>query len=337
MVAPNRINPLDGIGEAMNPMSDPIAALQEAGCDFEVEKVPLYASRYDRGDTLEPVAGQWGIRRNDTGEVIGVAQDQYTPIQNRHFFGDIAGGVIENSDARITRCGSYDNGAKVFMNLEWPTSGDVKIVGDIVRKRCTIFTSHDAQASARTLLQPMRLVCLNGMVVPVPGASFDLPIYHTKSAAGRIAEAIKIVRDAGRYFDVFAANATVLAETKIGPRVAKRLIARICDPKGGAEKRDNGVENAAYRMIGRVTELFEGAQSAGRHRAVAGTAYGLYQAVIEDYDYASTIRKAKGVDEGTQRFKAAMQGGTAAKAKLQAWTTIVDELNLSEKLKRASN
>lgn len=331
-----RINPLDLLGTPASAKSSPLEALKAAGCDFEVEKVPLYASSHDRGDVVSEVTGYWGIRRDDTGEVIGISQGQYTPIQNRQYFGDVAGTVIKESGARITRCGSFDNGAKVFMNLEWPSKKDIKVLGDIVRRRCCIFTTHNGEQGARTILQPLRLACLNSMVVPVPGATFDIVTFHTKSAEQRIKEALKVLAQASKYFDAFHVSAEILARTKLTPRKAEALIKLIADPNNKAEKRNSGVETAPLQRINRVTTLFEGMQSDGRHRAVNGTAYGIYQAFIEDGDYGSRVRLAKGASEGEQRFKAAFVGGTAARDKLRVWTTIVNELKLTKRLAEAT-
>ncbi len=331
-----RINPLDLLGTPAPAKSTPLAALKAAGCDFEVEKVPLYASSRDRGDFVGEVTGYWGIRRNDTGYVIGIGQGQYTPIQNSQYFGDVAGTMIEESGARITRCGSYDGGAKVFMNLEWPSKKDINVLGDIVRRRCCIFTTHNGEQGARTILQPLRLACLNGMVVPVPGATFDIVIFHTKRADGRIRSALRVLKQAGRYFDAFHVSAEILAQTKVGPRKAEKIIKLIADPNDKAEKRNSGVVTAPLQRINRVTALFEGMQSNGKHKAVYGTGYGILQAFIEDADYGSRVRKAKGASEEEQRFKAAMIGGTSSKEKLRVWTALVRELDLETKMARAA-
>src|SRR4051812_11627885 len=81
-------NAWHGLGVTM-PDDSPVRysiddAIRIAGLDWTVETVPLYHTAADGGYT--EIAGQFGVRRSDTGAIMGVVGDRYNPLQNRDQF-----------------------------------------------------------------------------------------------------------------------------------------------------------------------------------------------------------------------------------------------------------
>lgn len=65
------------------PLDDPpntISAIKHSGLDWKVSKVKLFS------EDKKLVEGYYGIKRNDTGDVLGIVKGGYTPLQNSEAF-----------------------------------------------------------------------------------------------------------------------------------------------------------------------------------------------------------------------------------------------------------
>ena len=321
MVAATLISPLDAVGTA-NDGSDAVGCLARGGLDFEVKKVPM---RHPNRD--EVVAGFHNIVRTDTGDVLSVVGDKYQPIQNRDFFGDVADTLVAESNATISRCFSAD-GKSVHMIIDWPRDEGISVLGDIVSKRAIIKNSHDASSVAGISLMPMRLACLNGMVVPVGSFSFVFKIMHTITADRRITRATNILGDAGKYFEQFGRAMNVMAETKVTDAHADTILKSIAPFDTDSTKSKNKLEV--------VTDLWRGGQRGGNHQAIRGTAWGLFNAVAEYADHKSTIRRTRATqgNGSVSRFNSAV-GGSGYRLKLNAYDRILsdDALGIEDRIK----
>ncbi len=78
-----RMNPWQRNGRTMlaEAMTDPDAAICQAGLDWTVERVDLRCA-----DTLDPVPEFSAIRRSDTNGLLGVVGKDYSPFQNQAMF-----------------------------------------------------------------------------------------------------------------------------------------------------------------------------------------------------------------------------------------------------------
>ena len=162
------------------------------------------------------------LTRTDTGELVNsevIVGNQYEVLQNRDFFGEVADTMVAESGASITRC--YQNGSRVYMFLEWPKEQSINILGDIVSKRAVIINAFGG-SSAWVNLMPLRLACLNGMVIPDSLMKFVLKILHKQSAHDRVKEASEVCSQAGKIFDTYGRAMQVFGETKVTGRTRLR-------------------------------------------------------------------------------------------------------------------
>ena len=320
------VSPLDAVGTANHPKGSAIDCLDRGNLNFTVEKVPM---RHPLRPT-ETVDGFFNVIRTDTGQVLSTVGDRYTPIQNQAFFGTIADTIVSQTQATISRCYSSD-GTRVYMVLDWPQDRSTKVVGDVVRCRAILQNSHDSTVAALFRLQPMRLICRNGMVVPDRSFSFSFKIRHTESADARIHQAVDISQRAGRAFDTFGRAMNIMAQTPVDSKLARTIIDDIMlrlDPK---KQQPTTSSRNKSRLI---LNLFNGRQSGGDHVALRGTAWGLYNAFAEYADHHATVRVTKrSSGEAEQRFKAVIDG-SGRQLKLDAYEAIVAEpaLGLKERL-----
>jgi len=324
----NRISPLDALGQRAERNDDALQALRRARLDFDVDLVPvrnpatneiIWGPEDEEGN---PQPKFLATVRKDTKDVLGIVEGRYRIFQNSDVF-SIADTMAQEDGAIITRASAIDNGARCFMTLEWPRDKSVSVLGDIVSRRAILQNSHDGKFAAIARLMPMRLACMNGMVVPVPAFTFEFRIKHTESGDERLNQARGIMAGASQYFETFGKIANRMAELKVTETHAKKLLESL-----PAFKKDT---TASGKKLDEIMDLFNGAQAGGNHEAVRNTAWGWFNAVAEFADHSGRIRKTRGNDELTQRFKNVIEGA-GARLKVDAYESLLkdDSLGLGD-------
>lgn len=314
----NRIATFAAIGTPAVRGDDSRSALKRGNLDFDVKLVPMKNPLTGEVITEGKDAKYFGVCRDDTNDLLGIVEGRYTLIPNRNIF-DIGDAMAQEDGAIITRVSALDNGARCFMNLEWPRDKSINVVGDIVGRQAIIQNAHNGKFSSVIRLIPMRLACINGMVVPIPAFSFEFRIKHTFSADARLAEARRIMAGASKYFDAFGKVANQMARTKVTQPHAKlilKTIPELAKTTDGAEKKLN-----------EIFDLFDGGQVNARHESVNGTAWGLLNAVAEHADHSSKVRKTGDNSAEVQRFKSGFEG-TSQRLKLSAYESILADKDL---------
>lgn len=324
-----RTNPLEGIGTAVAPevATKVDAAMRGSDLDFGVDLVPMKNATTGEIVRGEPVGDQtegeplwYQVTRTDTNDVLGVVGQRFAPFQNSDVFTPFAEAFID-SGARITRTATLERGARCFMGFEWDKKHNVKVVGDIVGLRALIQGCHDGRFAHVVRAYPLRLACINGMVVPVPCFNFDVRIKHTAGGEEKLRDALDVLTDIRQYFDTFGEVATQMAQTPVTPELAAEIIETL---KLNGERTDE------------ILSLFNGGQAGATHEAVKGTAWGLLNAVTDAADYGernARIRLTAGNSEANQLFKRAWDGsGTSMRLKTAAYGALLkdDRLGLGE-------
>lgn len=339
-----RVSPLDAIGEeiAISRSRDVSQALKGSCLDFDVDMVPH----------LNPVTGKpelgsngkpkfFDVIRTDTNRVLGVVMGKYKPLLNSLVFGTIVPTFIENG-ARIRRCHTLEDGARCFMSLEWDNRHNLNVLGDIVGCRGIILTSHDGRWSTKMWLCPLRLACLNGLTLPMPGFTYEVMVTHTVHGEQRLIEAQEVFAQSSKYFATFGIVASMMAKTKINESKAIELLKSI-----------NGLKDETESQAARrheIVDLFKGSQAGSDSTPVRGTAWGLLNALAEAVDYGSLnsrIRLTDGTTEAEQRFKRTFDNnGSAQKMRLSLFDRMLRDKDLGlgkqyqemrEKMQRRQN
>jgi hypothetical protein len=266
------------------------------------------------------------VVREDTETVIGQVGRNYTCFPNSEFFVPVAEALV-GTGAQITRFQMIDGGTRAFMRLAWPEDQNLRIgppkVGDIVGRRAILSTSHDGKYAGKFVLQMLRLICSNGMTIPV--GEYDMALTHTKGGKQQLVDLTKLVPRIETYIHRFQVAADMLAETRIdaGTDRATDIIAKIADP------RETGKERATKRIT-RIAELFDGGQPDSENRAIKNTGWGLYQATV---DFFTHEKGTRGKNEQEQRFKSLLPGGPANREIVRAWGIVTDGLGVTDALK----
>jgi len=312
----------------LNVVMIPFKCLQRAKLDFDVDLVPVKnpitgeriiggVEKDDLGVDRE-VDKYFAAVRRDTQSVLGIVEGRFRDLPNREVF-SIADNMVHEDGAIITRAAAVDGGARCFLNLEWPRKKAINVVGDLVGRRAIMTNAHNGKYSAIVCLIPMRLACINGMVVPIPTFSFEFRIKHTESGRLRLNEARSIMSGASRYFETFGRVAKRMAKTPVTNAHAKKLLKSL----PGMEKNTTAIKNRRHAIL----DLFSGSQVNGNHEAVKNTAWGFLNAISEFADHSGRVRKTRGNTEATQRFKNMIEGA-GQRLKLNAYSALLEDGNL---------
>lgn len=173
-----------GIGKDLSAYTDTREAYRNSGLAWTTKIGPLH-------DHLNrPIPGRVTIHRMEDNEVLGIATDFYTPIQNRTMF-DL--GDALQADGRATYChaGELLGGRKTFLLLQLPD--EINVNGDKTDCFLLMTNGHDGNTGFTGWMVRVRRICSNGMVQVMAGkAAFK--IEHSGNTTGRLVEAAKAVR-----------------------------------------------------------------------------------------------------------------------------------------------
>lgn len=124
--------------------------------DFQVVPRQIYTLA---GGIPNEVEGFKAIVREDTGTVLSVATNRYTPVQNTSLI-RLADALMEvDSRIRMEAVTVLRNSQIVTFTAGLPNAGQVG--GDEIGMRFTAMNSHDAKRSLKAILSMIRVVCAN--------------------------------------------------------------------------------------------------------------------------------------------------------------------------------
>lgn len=331
--ARGRTSPFAAVGKPVVSATSAKEALHETGCDWTVQKVPMRNAL-----TNEVVPNMFQVIREDNRQVLGVVERRYHLVQNHEFF-EVAEPFIQNG-AQISRV-SYlhpqqsEVSGTVYMNLTWSYRDALSIVGDIVGLNVMIRASHDGKTAALIKLMLMRLACLNGLTLPVPGIPFEWRISHTVSADLRLKEAMKVLEKAPDYFRFAGKACELLAREKVTEAEAEHLVVQAIDPVN--VKRPTKIKDGARARIDAIMSRFQGDQPGADSKAMKGTAYGLWNAAVELADYGDDkvmrVKLTPGWNAQQQRFKSAFSGN-GQRLKLDMYDVLAKAYDINDRLKK---
>lgn len=175
--------PWHGLGQRLAGPATSREAIQAAGLDWEVEKLPIHILASGQST---PVQGKVALVRSDmlkAGQevkALGLVGQGYHPIQNQEafgFFDDLVGG---SDQAIYHTAGALGAGERIWILCKLP--GDMVIAGkDIAEKFLLLSNSHDGQSSVQLKFTPIRVVCQNTLTMALSeGSSVRIP--HRGSA-----------------------------------------------------------------------------------------------------------------------------------------------------------
>lgn len=275
--------PWHGDGNAVSPKTAE-EAIRAAGLDWEVALRPLFV-RYDGADGLGSGAELTGHRANvrlDTGDVLGVVGDRYTPVQNRAAF-DFVDPLVQAGKLTYETGGALGAGQRIWL-LGYRTELEVAR-GDTVRSFLLFTNTHDGSGAVRVFLTGVRVVCENTVNMALgEGRGEGLAIRHTASAAFKLTQASKALEVADKSMGETLAKWKAMAARPLTHSRVQAYFQAVVPDNPDAE-RNTRTENIRRELH----DLFESGQGSDLP-SVRGTLWAAYNAVTE---YVTHIRGAQ--------------------------------------------
>lgn len=177
-----------GLGTVLDGTLPPREAFCQADADFTVAGRPVLTS------SGTPIDGYQAITRLDTGDVLSVMRDSYTPVQNEALI-RIAEAL--HADLIMDAVCVLDSGRKVTFTAQIRNTEADITRGDTVVQNLVGVTSHDGSVAFQVMFTPVRVVCANTLAQALGHHSARRTIRHTKGAtalAARLPELVDIKR-----------------------------------------------------------------------------------------------------------------------------------------------
>ncbi len=295
-----------------------------AGLDWKVEKRPLYAewtSKVDGMAEYEKVPA-WGIFRPDTERFLGVAGDDYTPIQTDRVFKCVDSLLAVEDGAHYVSAGALFGGELIWTLANVPEEIRIKGTDDVTKPFLLFANYHRPGKSAVAKLCTTRVVCWNTLSAALAESGNIFKIPHIPSVEKKIAktrEALFGIREQIRDMD---AVMNTLAVTPVSAKVIREVLVEVI-PNVEASVQ---AQNKARDILG----LFE-MNDGNAFPSERGTAYNLLNGFTEYTDHVASFRQAAGEDDAKARKRAALFGaGEAFKfAALQGIVNVLSRNSLA--------
>ena len=256
--------------------------LKTSGLDWEVSTHPIYSGFAE----LKEVADFKAIIRQDTGDVLGIRGQKYTPYQNSEAF-KVLDPFIGIGKGIWHTAGVLGKGEKIWIQAKLP--GQIEVTkNDIIEKYFLLVNSHNGSTGIKLLFSPQRVVCQNTLQMAlVGGESSIMNVRHTKNHEIKIKNALKILGFVEKLSEDFTIDAKKMYEFKMSDTDIDNYLSDIITIAGEAKEKVKLYEDKAYM---RYRDYIEGGIGTDI-QGVKGSLWGAYNAVTEAIDHST--RKIK--------------------------------------------
>ena len=259
-------------------------ALRAAGLDWNVIQRPLLV---DHGHATTPVTSHVANLRDDYCTTLGIVGASYEPVHNRDAL-RVAEAIIDASGADWVGVAQTHGGARTHAVLRLPR--EVRIAGDedeAILPLLHVRNAHDGSSALSVAVCPYRVVCSNGMALPLPGAERTWRVRHTANATSRIAEARRALGTTWRYLDRLDEIGQRLISAPLSDTEFEHF-ARSLLPVDRQASAPAGQRRYARVMEQRIA--LQTAREAPDARAIRGTRWGALQAVTRYASHSQPLR-----------------------------------------------
>lgn len=309
-----------GLGQVVSGLMKSSEALELAGLDWTVEQWPLRAfedpNAPDTGRVVT-VPRKVANVRSDTGSVLGVVGETYTPVQNSKAF-EFFDALVADKLAMYESAGSLKGGRLVWMLARIPQEHRAA-KEDTVLPYVLLVNSHDGSSALRMIPTAVRVVCWNTLSLAIGsrGAGEGISIRHFGSLDARISDARRALKIAAASFDEFDEQMHQLIAADCTESDFTTYVDDIFPDNSKSEKNKWIADQRKEKLV----ELFHDPKQ--MIKGIEGSWWSAMNAVTEYVDH-----HAKQVGDPTERADRRMQStmlnGPGAKIKSRALHVALD-------------
>lgn len=299
-----------GLGKVFNEAISTEQALNEAGLNYDVLKLPN-VHLLPNGEELISENSFFTVR-TDVNKVLGdkLGKD-YTVLQNIEAL-NIVDEILQSGTATIETAGAIDGGKKTFVCLK--INREI-IVGssDVTKQYVLIANAHDGSMAITGLPTNIRVVCNNTLTAALGEKSAEkIRIRHSGNASDRLREAAKILQLINTKTEVNTANYNKMAETVISKEQMFNYFGNIFLDESEIKELQTG-KRAAQVLSSRKQNVLAGVldfanRGVGQAQTMKGTDFTAWSAYNAVTGYI-TRKKYSSADDRAE----SMLFGTAAK------------------------
>lgn len=293
-----------GLGQIISNYPTSSEAIQFAGLDFEVAKLP---NLHQLPSGIEVISeNSFFTFRTDTEQVLGdkVGID-YQVVQNTEVFGFFDGIVGNATDIKYETAGCLYDGQVVFVTAKLP---EYIRVGreDLIEQYLLLTSSHDGTGSITIAFTPVRVVCCNTLNAALRNNTNCIKIRHTASASDKLKQAHQMLGLSNRLAEEMEAIYNRWSRVKINHPELKRLvqIAMVPNREVLEKLRMGKDEQLSSHFTNMSDDVMQYAfESPTQQEATTrGTVFGAYNAVT---GYFQNVRNYK---DDESKFKSVLSG-----------------------------
>ena len=271
-------------------------AITHAGLGWRVEQRPLVV---DQGDRLAPIAMHVANVRSDTLAPIGVVGAKYRPIQNREALA-VAEAIIDPGGAHWVGIAQTRGGARTHAILRLPR--EIRIGGDEDERILPLLrltNTHDGSSALSVSVCPYRVVCRNGLALPLSGAERTWRVRHTVNADYRIQEARRALGVSFRYLAQLERVGEQLATQSMDDSRFETFLASLLPITGTTHEQ----RTRQMPRIERARQAIRDAHGAPDLANIRETRWGALQAVTSYATHHRPTRRSRTISEADATFE----------------------------------
>lgn len=219
---------------------------------------------------------------------LGISGERYAVIQNEQAFA-----MFDDLAPKWEAAGAFKNGAIVYgqATSEADIVLDPNGAADVIRPNIVVSTGHGGTGALRIGRTAMRLDCFNQFNLMFGNLQHAVTVRHTKTAEARMKTIRLAWKQNNVYFDRLSEEANALFQQAATDKQFFGIVEQFMgerpdlNTKGAQTKWDNSLEL--------YTQAWRGETNEKAH----GTAWGVFNALIERNQWGRNIQKtANGVD-----------------------------------------
>lgn len=280
------------VGEEVQATSAHDAA-QQAGINWKVSLADVQALALNENgvSTLEVPNTFATVRTNNDGtqSVLGTVGGRYKVFQNDEMFSALDM-LVDSGDARYAYAGEIKGGAQVYMVLELPKG--VKIQGDEHKAYLVARTSHDGSTALQIAPSIHRLRCTN-QINGIFSKSATYTLKHTTNAQVQIEDIKRIIPITYEGINMYETVGNRLINEKLSDAEVDNIFKKMWSLPSKIEQSPYSMlstgekkqYNRAITSRSTAKAIYRG--ETGTQEELYGTAYGVFQSVIEFADHYS--------------------------------------------------